>query len=173
MPSRSVDRFLRVAILLLVLGMSYVLYGIFHEGVVVAGDHGPGFSVQTDSGKQVSRSDFGGKVLVLNFWASWCAPCVEEIPSLDVMQRQLGPQGVVVLAVSLDKDENKYKRFLQKARVSFETTRDPQGRISSDYGTFMYPETYIMDRDGRVQQKIVGAKDWTDPALIESIRKLL
>jgi len=89
------------------------------------------------------------------------------------MAKQLGPKGVVVLGVSVDKNETSYKRFLQQARVQFETARDPQANISSEYGTFKYPETYIINREGKVLQKHIGPRDWMDPELLKSIESLL
>src|ERR1700689_3520092 len=81
------------------------LYLSLHDNVVKAGDTAPAFSIQTDTGKTVTARDFGGKLLILNFWATWCAPCVQEVPSLDQLERQLGQRGLVVLGVSVDKDE--------------------------------------------------------------------
>ena len=120
------------------------------------GDKAPDFTITTDSGKQITRSDFGGRLLVLNFWATWCPPCVEEMPSLDEFQKRLAASGVVVLGVSVDTNEPPYRAFLQKARVSFLTARDPQASISAEYGTFKYPETYVIDSSGRVLQKHIG-----------------
>lgn len=161
-----------VAVVLLA-GLALVLGNSMRERVVVVGDSAPNFTVTTDHGRQVSTKEFGGKVLVVNFWATWCPPCVEEMPSLQAMAQQLGPKGVVVLGVSVDKNGASYKRFLDQAKVSFETSRDPEANISADYGTFKYPETYIIDRDGKVRQKIIGPQDWTAPEVIRSIEALL
>lgn len=143
------------------------------ERVVAAGDKAPNFSVTTDSGRTISRSNFGGKILVLNFWATWCPPCVDEIPSLEEFHRQLSGSGVVVLAVSVDRNGEQYSRFLQKAGITFQTARDPDATVSSRYGTFKYPESYVIDQNGKVVQKIIGATNWTDPRMINYIRSLL
>lgn len=158
---------------LLLGGLALVLGNSMRERIVVVGDAAPKFTVTTDHGRQVSTRDFGGKVLVVNFWATWCPPCIEEMPSLQAMAQQLGPKGVVVLGVSVDKNGASYKKFLDQARVTFETSRDPEANISADYGTFKYPETYIIDRDGKVRQKIIGPQDWTAPEVIRSIESLL
>jgi len=110
---------------------------------------------------------------VLNFWATWCPPCIQELPSLDQFQRELANQGVVVLGVSVDKDEKAYKRFLDRAKVSFVTARDPENTINSEYGTFKYPESYIINRDGKVVMKIINATDWTDEKMMNYVKSLL
>ncbi len=112
-------------------------------------------------------------MLVLNFWATWCPPCIDEIPSLDAMAKQLGPKGVVVLGVSVDRNEAAYERFRKQARIGFLTARDPEARISSSYGTFKYPETYVIDSRGRVRQKHIGPRNWMEPEILQSIEALL
>lgn len=167
------ERVLQILIGLLLVALVVVVSGTLNETVVIAGDTAPDFKIATDTGLQMSRASFGGKVLVLNFWATWCPPCVEEIPSLNAMQKQLGGEGVVVLAVSVDKNPQTYKTFLERAGVSFTTARDPEGNVSASYGTFKFPETYVIRRDGKVTQKIIGPADWTDPKMISYIRSLL
>ena len=181
MKSPKTDRYLRVGIGLLTVVMVIVIYAAIHERVVVAGDEAPQFTVQTDTGRTVSLPNFGGKILVLNFWASWCAPCVQETPSLSAFAAAYANKGVVVLGISVDKDEKAYKGFLQKFNPSFLTVRET--KIHEDYGTFMYPETYIIDAHGRVLRKIVEIgdwpgspnrfSDWTDPQLIQYFDGLL
>jgi cytochrome c biogenesis protein CcmG, thiol:disulfide interchange protein DsbE len=150
-----------------------VIVESLRDRVVTVGERAPEFNLTTDGGKQVSRSDFGGRLLVLNFWATWCPPCVDEMPSLDEFQRRLADSGVVVLGVSVDKSERAYRNFLRQARVSFLTARDPSASISSEYGTFKFPETYVIDAAGRVVQKHIGPMLWTDEKLIREIRSLL
>lgn len=158
---------------LLLVALCWLVAGSLQERVVAAGDKAPNFKVTTDKGKVLSRSSFGGKVLVLNFWATWCPPCIEEIPSLDAMSRQLASKGVVVLGVSVDRNPQTYRSFLERAGVSFETALDPDANISADYGTFKYPETYIIGPDGKVRIKYIGPRDWTDPAVRGEIEALL
>lgn len=174
MSSRRTDRLLQGLLALLVVAFLFVISDAFREQkVIAAGDSAPSFSVTTDSGRRLTRSDFGGKLLVLNFWATWCPPCRQEIPSLDAMQRELAPVGVVVLAVSVDKDEKQYRRFLQQNPVSFQTVREPDAQISADYGTYKYPESYIIDREGRVLEKVIGDQNWMDEKVLSGLRKYL
>ena len=161
------------ALLVAMLGFVWAIHDQFEQRIVDVGDRAPSFSVTTESGRRISSSEFGGRLLVLNFWATWCPPCVEEMPSLDDFARQMTKDGVVVLGVSIDKNEGAYKQFLKQASVSFEVTRDPQADIPTDYGTFKWPETYVIDRNGRVVQKMVGPKTWTDPKIVNSIRAFL
>ena len=150
-----------------------VVYPTLEQRVVNAGDLAPDFKVVTDRGRPITRADFGGKLLVLNFWATWCPPCINEIPSLDAFQKEFGSKGVVVLGVSIDKNEMLYKRFLERFRVSFATTRDPNADIAAEYGTFQFPESYLIDSSGKVVEKIISDQNWMDPQFVEHIRKML
>src|ERR1700674_6007125 len=99
-------------IAVLAVALVWVVSGTLQPRVVKAGDRAPDFKITTDDGHTVTRSNFGGKVLVLNFWASWCAPCVSEAPSLEAFEHQMGPQGGVVLGVSIDTNEKRYRQVL-------------------------------------------------------------
>lgn len=134
----------------------------------------PDFTV-SDGARTVHLNSYRGRVVVLNFWASWCQPCVEELPSLLQMQHDL-PQ-VTVLAVSADEDPAAYQRFLVEHQVDLLTVRDAAQKSSALYmtpvnGTFLFPETYIIDRNGILQRKFVGAQNWTSPEILDYLRKL-
>jgi cytochrome c biogenesis protein CcmG, thiol:disulfide interchange protein DsbE len=173
MPNGKTDFLLKAAIGLLTIALCWVVAGTLSERVITVGDRAPDFSIVTDSGRTVTRENFGGRVLVLNFWATWCPPCIEEMPSLDQFQKRLAANGVVVVGVSVDRNEKAYKAFLDRAKVSFQTARDPEARISADYGTFKYPETYIINSKGEVIEKFIGPENWLDEQLVERIRRLL
>jgi cytochrome c biogenesis protein CcmG, thiol:disulfide interchange protein DsbE len=171
---KQLDRLFLPLIGLLCLGLFYQIYDATRgPGNVALGDKAPAFTVTTDSGRNVSLDKFGGKLLVLNFWATWCPPCVEEIPSLDRLQQELGPKGLVVLAVSVDKNDEKYKRFVQTVKPSFDTVRDPKGTLSVQYGTFKFPETYIINAEGKVVDKLVGPRDWTSAEVFGKLKTML
>ena len=171
MPSVKTDRLLRLAIYALVPVFVFVIYTAIHERVVVAGDTAPDFTIRADTGQTVSLTNFGGKVLLLNFWASGCGPCVDETPSLSKLAKDYARKGVVVLGVSVDKDPQAYQRFLQKYAPGFLTARDL--KIHEEYGTFMYPETYIIDAKGKVVQKFAEEVDWSSPQVTRFIDSLL
>lgn len=171
MQSAKVDRLLRAGIGLLTIVFVYVIYAAIHERVVLAGDSAPDFTITADNGQTVSLPDFKGKLLVLNFWASWCQPCVQETPSLSQFAQQFADKGVVVLGVSVDKDQRAYNAFVQRFHPAFLTVRE--NKLHEDFGTFMYPETYIIDAKGKVVKKIAEAADWNDPQLAQYVNSLL
>jgi cytochrome c biogenesis protein CcmG/thiol:disulfide interchange protein DsbE len=129
------------------------------------------FTIQ-DSDRKVSLDELKGKLIVLNFWATWCPPCVEEMPSLMQMQQRMQAKGVTVLAVSVDADEGSYRRFLKDHNVSLLTVRDADQKSNNLYGTFKFPETYIIDRNGIVRRKFIGPVDWNQPDILDYLSKL-
>jgi cytochrome c biogenesis protein CcmG/thiol:disulfide interchange protein DsbE len=173
MQKSQADRTLRILLAVAFLAFVWVIKDSFEERIVNVGDKAPNFSITTEKGKTVSVSDFGGKVLVLNFWATWCPPCVQEMPSLNQFAATMKDKGVVVLAVSIDKNEKAYKTFLQRTRPAFETAFDPDANISSEYGTFKWPETYVIDKSGKVTQKLISNQDWMDPQIVNGIKAML
>jgi cytochrome c biogenesis protein CcmG, thiol:disulfide interchange protein DsbE len=124
-----------------------------------------------DADRTISLHDYRGKIVLLNFWASWCAPCIEEMPSLVQLQKRMGPK-VTVVAVSIDEDEAAYHKFLRDHNVDLLTVRDPQQRTSTMYGTTGWPETFVIDPKGTIRRKFIGAVDWTSPEIVDYLNKL-
>jgi cytochrome c biogenesis protein CcmG, thiol:disulfide interchange protein DsbE len=135
------------------------------------GTQAPDFTAQ-DSDKKIALTDLRGKVVVLNFWATWCPPCVEEMPSLIQMSQKLQDKGVVVLGVSVDVDQNAYHQFITDHKVPFLTVRDGDHKVPDLYGTFRWPETYIIGREGIVRRKFIGPVDWNSPEVVDFLTKL-
>jgi cytochrome c biogenesis protein CcmG, thiol:disulfide interchange protein DsbE len=135
------------------------------------GANAPDFTVQ-DADHKITLSQFRGQVVVLNFWATYCVPCVEEVPSLVEMQRRMKSKGVEVVAVSVDEDETAYRQFVKDHNVALLTVRDPRWSSASLYGTAKIPETYVIDRNGVMRRKFIGAIDWTEPDITEFLSKL-
>jgi peroxiredoxin len=131
----------------------------------------PDFSVQ-DQDRKITLSQFRGKIVVLNFWASWCAPCVAETPSLIAMTHALKDRDVVVLAVSIDDDDSAYRRFVKDHPSEMVTIRDAQQASNTLYGTFRFPETYIVDRNGVLRRKFIGQANWTEREIMDYLTKL-
>lgn len=127
----------------------------------------------TLDGKPARLSDLRGKVVLVNFWATWCPPCVEEAPSLNQLQHRIAPLGGTVLGVSVDADQNAYESFLKAYNIGFPTFRDPSAQIPLNYGTTMYPDTYVIDREGHIDRKIVGPQDWASPELTAYLDSIL
>jgi cytochrome c biogenesis protein CcmG/thiol:disulfide interchange protein DsbE len=132
----------------------------------------------TLEGKPAHLSDLRGKVVVLNFWGSWCPPCVEETPGLNRLQIHIAPRNAVILGVAADEDSAAYQKFLQDQNVTFLTYRDPATKenhspIAQSYGTSMYPETYIIDRHGKIARKIIGFQQWDSPEMLAYFDALL
>jgi cytochrome c biogenesis protein CcmG, thiol:disulfide interchange protein DsbE len=135
------------------------------------GKPAPKFTVQ-DSDRTLALDDFKGKIVVLNFWATWCPPCIDEMPSLIQMQQRMQARGVTVLAVSVDADAGNYHRFLKDHNVTLLTVRDADQKSNNLYGTFKFPETYIIDRNGVVRRKFIGPVDWNQPDILDYLNKL-
>ena len=180
MKQNKIDLAIKAATGVLLVALAFVIVYSVQDHVVGVGDSAPGFRVKTENGALMTPTSFGGKVLILNFWASWCAPCVQEIPSLNQIQKMFGSQGLVVLGVNVDSKEELYRNMLQRFQVTFQTVRDPQENINYRYGTYKVPESYIIDRNGKVLQKYAGLPDvngewkvWTDPQIVSYVRSLL
>jgi cytochrome c biogenesis protein CcmG, thiol:disulfide interchange protein DsbE len=135
------------------------------------GKTAPDFTVQ-DSERSVTLSKLRGQVVVLNFWASYCPPCIEETPSLVRLQQQFKGKGITVLGVSWDTDDEAYHRFLNQHKIDFLTVRDVDQKSAALYGTSKIPETYIIDRNGIVRRKFVSAVDWSQPEIVDFLSKL-
>jgi peroxiredoxin len=160
------------AIAVLFCALCVVIYSSMQDRIVETGDAAPEFAFTTDQGLKITPAQFGGKVLVLNFWATWCGTCLEEIPSLNEFQRETASSGVVVVGVSVDRNEKLYHAFLKRFPVSFQTARDPEMNISAEFGTYKFPETYIIDRSGKVVQKIISSRNWMAPEIINFVKSL-
>ncbi len=131
----------------------------------IAGTRAEDFSLEL-AGKPGHLSDLRGKVVVLNFWASWCPPCIEETPALNQLQQRIAGRGGVVLGVSIDEDPAAYEKFLKEQGVVFPTWRAPSTKIMHDYGTSLIPDTYVIDRHGRIARKFVSVQKWNSPEML-------
>ena len=134
------------------------------------GTTAPDFTV-SDGQRTIKLSQLRGKPVLLNFWATWCPPCVQEVPSLVALQHQMGDK-ITVFAVSMDTDGDAYQSFVSKRMPGVLTSRDPEHQASAMYGTFAYPETFLIDKNGKILRKFIGAVEWTSPEMIDYFNKM-
>ena len=148
---------------------------------VQVGESVPGFSLPLFSPlggpnaagpAALSLADYRGRVVVLNFWATWCPPCVAETPSLEEFAEQVRPLGVAVIGVSVDEDPAALSAFIAKYHLTYPMAREPSRSLAARYGTLQFPETYIIDRRGRLAEKIISNTDWVDARMLAFIRDL-
>ena len=122
----------------------------------------PQFTI-SDGAESLDLATLRGKTVVLNLWATWCAPCIEELPSLLALHKQ--QPDLAIVGVAMDTDDAIYRRFLLQHHVEIPTVRDADGRINQLYGTAQIPETYIIDKNGLLRRKFVNAQNWTSPEI--------
>jgi peroxiredoxin len=147
------------------------------------GSRAPDYVARTLDGDTVSLSSFAGEVVVLNIWATWCRPCVVEMPALQRLHEELADDGLRVVAVSVDaapgvvgsfgEPGGDVRAFVESLGLTFTVLHDPSTRIESRYQVNGLPTTYVIDREGRIQRKVMGARDWDQPPLSDQIRQLL
>ena len=170
----------KVAVVILIAAVGLFLLFLFaKEGsrgtkIIHESDRAPEFRLQALDGRAVSLADFRGKVVMVHFWATWCPPCVEEMPTLEKLYRSLGSTDFEILAVSVDEGgAGAVAEFMQRNGLSLHVLLDPGGSVAGHYGTFKFPETYIVDRGGAVKYKAIGPRDWTAPANMNAISGLI
>jgi len=133
------------------------------------GQAAPDFTV-SDGTTSIHLANYRGKVVLLNFWATWCEPCLVELPSLlDLHHDQ---PNLAILAVSIDEDPDAYSHFLVRRHVDLTTVRDPDQTAAKLYHSEAWPETYVIDRQGVIRRKFIGAQDWSSPEVREYLKSL-
>jgi thiol-disulfide isomerase/thioredoxin len=130
------------------------------------------FTLPHLDGGQVSLSDYQGSVVLLNFWATWCPPCREELPSMVRLQEELGADNFTILAVSLREEREIVSSFLEENGFDLPVLLDGSGAVGTQYGVRGIPTSYVLDANGRVLGMLVGAREWDDPEVIDLMRHL-
>jgi peroxiredoxin len=133
------------------------------------GIHAPDFTV-SDGANTVHLDSYRGKVVLLNFWWSQCAPCIQETPGLEELHHDR--PDIAIVGVSIDTDQDSYQRFLTRHHVDIVTVRDPDQTAAKLYHTEGWPETYIIDKEGIIRRKIVGDPDWSNPEIRTYLQNL-
>jgi len=140
------------------------------DGLIENGPDLSGLELTDLNGNVTSLSEYQGKQLVVNFWATWCAPCREEMPALQALADQLDPKRYAVIGVSVDQDAKLVRHFLQEQQISFTQYLDPQMKLAMTQLQIRgFPETLIIAADGQLQRRILGARPWQDPQYSRSI----
>jgi peroxiredoxin len=141
---------------------------------VERGSRAPGFELpRLGGGAPVSLADLRGHVVLVNFWATWCKPCEQEMPAMEHLYQALRPEGFALLAVSVDTDTDAVRRYRDRLGLSFPILLDSDQRVAHDYMTFRFPESLLIGPDGVVVERYVGSKEWDSEAYVERIRRLL
>jgi peroxiredoxin len=133
------------------------------------GQAAPDFTV-SDGATTVHLASYRGRVVVLSFWATWCAPCIEEMPSLLALHHD--EPGLAIVAISTDEDQEAYNSFLARHHVDLITVRDPAEQAAHLYHSSMWPETYVIDTQGIIRRKFIGAQDWSSPEIRAYLKSL-
>jgi len=135
--------------------------------------HAPGLRLPSLGGEQVDLRDHAGKVVLVNFWATWCPPCVEEIPSLQRLYRRLQPQGLEILAVDVGETVESMRKFLADKPIDFQVLMDPAGEALRRWGIYAFPTTLVLDRGHRIRYAVFGAFDWSSQEVLDTLTPLL
>jgi peroxiredoxin len=144
------------------------------RGVVKVGDEAPNFQLRDLAGNLVSLSQLRGKIVLLNFWATWCGPCRVEMPAMEQLYRAFPRKEFEILAVSTDPQGAAVTRpFQQEMGFTFPILHDSEYRVGLTYGARTLPMTFMVDRQGVIRQKIFGARDWDSPEARELIQALM
>lgn len=163
----------QLIVILTIFGFGFFIYFYTRNpgnSSIEEGGLAPDFTLQREDGRNLKLSNYRGRVVIINFWATWCTPCIAEIPSLNKLALQFKPEDLQILAISVDdswRDINAL--FKQIGPPIFEVLLDREARVMLQYGTRRIPETYIIDKEGKIAKKIIGAIDWTE----EDVKKML
>lgn len=145
----------------------------FPNPILKTGGIAPNLTLKDISGKIHKLSDYRGKVVLINFWASWCPPCIIEMPSLAAAHKKLKDKGFEVLAINLDENEKVVHELVKKYELPFKIFLDPQGKAAQAYLVYGLPYTIILDRDGKIRFKAFGGHEWDQGKEFERILALL
>ncbi|APG27148.1 hypothetical protein A7E78_04435 [Syntrophotalea acetylenivorans] len=173
-------RYLVLIVLLVLVGGGVYIYSNLPSTTtvvtmaVVAGDVAPDFQLEDTKGNRVSLSDLRGKVVMVNFWAAWCPPCKEEMPSMEKLNKIMAGEDFVMLAINTEKDgRSTVPVFLKNNPHDFTVLYDDKGTVQQQYGVYRFPESFIIRKDGTVDKKVIGAIDWASQKTIAYFKELV
>lgn len=149
------------------------LFKVLDIQKVVPPMEAPNFTTEMLDGKKVGLQDFRGKVIFLNFWASWCTPCREEMPAMEELYQAFKDKGFVVVAVNVKEPQRQAATFVKELKVTYPILLDPKGEVSVLYGAWALPLTYLIDRKGMVVGRAFGPRTWAGKEARQLIAQLL
>jgi peroxiredoxin len=133
----------------------------------------PEFSLKDLSGRPVTLSSLRGKVVLLNFWATWCPPCISEMPVFNKLYKEMSGRGLEIVAISADRSESYVRDFVSKHSLDLRVLFDADRSVTKQYKVFSMPTTFLIDKNGVIVEKFFGEYDWTDQEIKKKIEKLL
>ncbi len=170
-------QWIAVAVIVVILGAGVTLGLKLKPEIfpVEVGSAAPGFdATDLQSGRKVTIADYKGQVVLLNIWATWCEPCKVEMPSMQQLQKDLGPRGLKIVAVSVDQGgPDVVRQFAHDLGLTFQILHDPSGSIQRIYQTTGIPESFVINRAGKIEKRVIGAADWTATVNEDLVRRLL
>ena len=171
--------FLFIGLLVLIGGLVYLMTSSSSRSPgdavqsVVKGDLAPDFQLEDTEGNQVSLSSLRGKVVLVNFWATWCPPCIEEMPSMERLNEVMSGDEFVMLAINTEETgRSVVPEFLEKTPYTFPILYDDKGVVQKRYGVFKFPESFVVGKDGIVAEKVIGPLDWSSVKTITYLKSL-
>jgi len=167
---------LRLGLVLAVLAGAALGFVYLQKGKGYAlkiGEPAPPFELNALDGTRTSLASLRGRVVLVNLWASWCPPCLQEMPSLERLHQRLKGEGLVVVGVSVDDKPKAVRDVLAKTPLTFTILQDPESTTATAYRTTGYPETFLVDKKGVLRRSFVGPMEWDSPSMIETMRALM
>ncbi len=158
---------------LLLLGLGAGLYVSLPEAPAVVKEGNPSVDFNLPDLQGAMHGLPKGEVTLLNFWATWCPPCRKEMPSMVELHNKLGSRGLKIVAVSVDRKRSDLSAFVREFQIPFQVLHDIDSTVSRRYGVFRYPETFLIDRQGRIRHHLVGGIDWMSQPLLDTLEGML
>jgi len=137
------------------------------------GDSAPSFDLEKLDGGRFGSGELDGRVSLVNFWATWCKPCEDEMPAMQRLYETLAPEGFELVAISVDESDSDVRAFRERLGVGFPILLDPDQEVARRYQTTGFPESILVDRNGLIVERYVGPREWDHPDYVERVRRLM
>ena len=158
-----------LALLVLLLPLSALSGGL----KAVQGRATPGLAFSLASGQTLEMGALKGKVVLVNFWATWCPPCRREMPSMDRLDKMETGRPFTIVAVNVKEEDDLVERFLDEMPLGFPVALDPEGKLAAAWKAFVYPTSYLVDKAGRIRFSLNGTLEWDEPEVVDLIERLM